>query len=117
MPAIDFRVLRAAIALDAVLKLSGFVCLQRRGGQARGSCPIHAPKRTGGRSFSACLDRNVYRCFHCGSAGNQLDLWAAVTRQPLHQAAIDLCEKLRRPVPWLSLPQKPLRTIKSAPAS
>jgi DNA primase len=101
MAGIDFRTLRREVALEAVLKLLGFVPLQRHGRQVRGPCPIHASKRDGSRSFSANIERNVYRCFHCGSSGNQLDLWAAATRQPLYQAAIELCEKFHRPVPWL----------------
>ena len=79
MAGIDFRTLRREVGLEAVLKLLDFVPLQRRGGQVRGACPLHEPKRRGSRSFSANLERNVYRCFHCGSSGNQLDLWAAAT--------------------------------------
>ena len=101
MAGIDFRRLCREVPLDAVLELLGFVPVRRRDGQVRGPCPIHAPQREGSRSFSANLERNVYRCFHCASSGNQLDLWAAATRQPLHQAAIELCAKLNRPVPWL----------------
>jgi DNA primase len=101
MASIDFRALRREVGLDAVLKLLDFVPVQRRGDQVRGACPIHSPQRAGSRSFSAHLARNAYRCFHCGSSGNQLDLWAAATGQPLYQAAIDLCDKLNHPVPWL----------------
>ena len=100
MAAIDYRALRAEIGLEAVLKLLGFVAAGRRGDQVRGPCPLHAP-RSGSRSFSAHLTRNAYRCFRCGSAGNQLDLWTSATGLPLHQAAIDLCVKLHRDVPWL----------------
>ncbi len=102
MPGIDFRALRSEVGMDAVLKLLGFVPVQRRAGQVRGPCPVHSPKGARSRSFSANLARNAYRCFHCGLSGNQLDLWAAATGQPLHQAAIDLCAKLNCPVPWLA---------------
>jgi len=101
MARVDYRTLRRDVALQAVLELLGFIPQRRRGGQLRGPCPIHAPRGAAGRSFSANLPRNAYRCFHCGSMGNQLDLWAAATRQPLYQAAIDLCDKLNHPVPWL----------------
>ena len=101
MAAIDYRALRADVGLEAVLKLLAFVAVGRRGDQVRGPYPLHAPQRRGSRSFSAHLTRNAYRCFRCGSAGNQLDLWAAATGQTLHQAAIDLCAKLHRDVPWL----------------
>jgi len=114
MPAIDFRALRNEVGLETVLKLLGFVPARRYGGQVRGPCPIHEAKRPGSTSFSANLSRNAYRCFRCGTAGNQLDLWAAATRQPLHQAAIDLCEKLHRPIPWL--PTRQNGPKKSTPA-
>jgi hypothetical protein len=109
MAGIDFRALRREVGMAAVLELLGFAASQARGVQVRGPCPLHRPHspasracRQAGRSFSAHLTKHAYQCFHCGSSGNQLDLWAAATRQPLHQAAIDLCEKLHRPVPRLS---------------
>jgi DNA primase len=101
MAAIDYRLLRAEVGIEAVLKLLGFVAVVRHGDQVRGTCPLHTPQRSGSRSFSAHLTRNAYRCFRCGSAGNQLDLWAAATGQPLYQAAIALCAKLHRQAPWL----------------
>jgi len=99
---IDFRIVRSQISMEMVLRLLRFVPLQRRGGQLRGPCPVHKPRSARSRSFSAHLEKNMYRCFHCGASGNQLDLWTQATGQPLYQAAIDLCEKLHRPVPWLS---------------
>ena len=42
-----------------------------------------------------------YYCHRCHRHGNQLDLWAAATRLPLHRAAIDLCRRLGREVPWI----------------
>jgi DNA primase len=115
MAGIDYRRLRSDVGMDTVLKLLRFVPAEGRGGQVRGPCPVHSPKGDGSRSFSANLARNAYRCFHCGSSGNQLDLWAAATGQPLYQAAIDLCEKLNRSVPWLASLET--RRTKSAPAS
>ena len=101
MAGVDFCMLRRQIGIDAVLGLLGFVPWQRRGGQVRGPCPIHQPRSPRSRSFSAHLGKNVYHCFRCGSRGNQLDLWAAATQQPLYHAAIELCGKLHCPVPWL----------------
>lgn len=101
MAHIDFRTLRAEVDLAAVLDLLGFIPSRRRGPQLRGPCPLHAQRRPRSRSFSANLEKNVYRCFHCGSKGNHLDLWAAATHQPLRHAAIDLCKKLHHPVPRL----------------
>ena len=115
MAGIDYRLLRAEVGIVPVLELLGFVASQRRGVQVRGPCPIHGSSSPGSRSFSADLRRNVYRCFGCGSSGNPLDLWVAATRQPLYQAAVALCGRLRRPVPLLSRPQRGPK--KSAPAS
>lgn len=112
MAGIDYRALRREIGIDAVLNLLGFVPAQRHGSQVRGPCPIHRSPRLESRSFSANLARNAYRCFACGSAGNQLDLWMAATQLPLHQAARDLCERLHHPPP--RLPSSPTADKKSA---
>jgi DNA primase len=101
MAGIDFGALRFEVGMATVLDLLGFVPWQRRGDQLRGPCPVHRSHSPKSRSFSVNLARNACRCFHCGLSGNQLDLWAVATRQPLYQAAIDLCEKLHRPVPRL----------------
>jgi len=113
MAGIDFQSLRREVGMEAVLKLLGFVPACRHGSQVRGPCPIHGAKRPENRSFSANLSLNAYRCFRCGSYGNQLDLWAGATAQPLHQAAMDLCEKLNHPVPLLQRSQNGRK--KSAP--
>ncbi len=46
------------------------------------------------RSFSVALDKNVFRCFHaeCSLQGNVLDLWAAVHKLPLYDAAVQLAQ-------------------------
>jgi len=115
MAGIDYPALRCEIGMDTVLKQLGFVPALVQGSQVRGPCPIHGPRRPGSTSFSANLARNAYRCFHCRSAGNQLDLWAAATQQPLYQAAIELCAKLNHPVPLL--PRRQIAPTKSAPAT
>jgi DNA primase len=104
MPGIDYRAARALVPLADVLGLLGFVPRQRHGQQLRGPCPVHRSRSTTSRVFAAHLQRQVWHCFRCGAGGNALDLWAAVTRQPLHAAAIDLCQRLGRDVPWLPPP-------------
>lgn len=104
MAGIDFRTLRCQIGMGTVLKLLGFVGSRRSGDQVRGPCPLHPRGSPRSRSFSANLEKNAYRCFHCGCAGNQLDLWVPATRRPLYQAARELCEKLNHPVPQLIKP-------------
>jgi DNA primase len=55
----------------------------------------------GSRVFSANLAKRAFRCFKCGAAGNQLDLCAKAVKKPLHEAALELCARLNREVPWL----------------
>ncbi len=101
MPGIDYRAARALLPLADVLGLLGFVPARRRGPQLRGPCPLHGGRSAASRSFAAHLGRNAWQCFGCGAGGNALDLWAAVTRQPLHAAVLKLCQRLGRDVPWL----------------
>lgn len=101
MPGVDFQRLRAEIAMEEVLRLLAFEPSARRGPQWYGCCPLHesTPKRS--RSFSVNVAHGRYYCHRCHSHGNQLDLWAAATKLPLCPAAIDLCRRLGREVPWI----------------
>jgi DNA primase len=100
MPSISYAEVRARIPLAEVLNLIGFVPCDRRGDQLRGPCPIHRSSRATSRSFSANLKLHAYKCFKCGSKGNQLDLYASVTKQGLFEAAVALCEQLHHEIPW-----------------
>ena len=100
MPGIDFARVRAEIALADVLKLIGFVPCATSRDQVRGPCPLHHAASAHSRSFSANLTRHIYRCFKCGSAGNQLELYARVTGLSLFEAAIALCRQLHHEIPW-----------------
>ncbi len=102
MPAIDYRTLRSSIRLAEVLELIDYEPRTRQGQQLRGRCPLHGSRSPTSRSFAAHLGKNVYHCFVCQAGGNALDLWVALTRQSLHAAALDLCARLGRAVPWLS---------------
>jgi DNA primase len=101
MPGIPFARVRAGIPLTDVLNLIGFVPCEGSGEQLRGPCPIHRSSTPTSRSFSANVKLHVYKCFKCGSQGNQLDLYAAVTGQSLFEAAIALCERLHHEIPWM----------------
>ena len=94
MTGIDYRLLRTAVPMEHVLRLLQYQPTCRRGEQLRGPCPIHDPQLLGlDRCFSVHLGRHVFRCFHCGAGGNQLDLWRLVHALPLHDAALDLCRQ------------------------
>jgi transposase len=92
---IDFAALRRQVTLEQVLAHLGCLTkLRGSGPQRRGSCPIHESPNPRGRTFSVHLGKNVFQCFHppCGAHGNVLDLWAAIHRLPLYEAARHLAQ-------------------------
>jgi DNA primase len=110
MPGIDYRAARADVRLAEVLALLDFVPPRGHGPQLRGPCPVHRSPVPTRRSFAAHLGKNAWHCFGCGAGSNALDLWVAVTRQPLHAAVLDLYRRLGRDVPWLRRRQRPSPT-------
>jgi DNA primase len=100
VPALDFRVVREMVSMAEVLRLLDYPLPLAAVVRMRGPCPVHRSSSSKSRTFSVHLKRNVFHCFRCGAAGNHLDLFAAVTGQRLYQAAILLCERLGRPIPW-----------------
>jgi DNA primase len=111
MPGIDLKQVRQQIPIQKVLDLLGFVPTARVGFRLRGPCPIHGSCFARSRVFSVSLVHNRYHCFKCRSAGTQLGLWATVHGLTIHAAALDLCQRLAIPVPWLTQ-QPPPRTTK-----
>jgi DNA primase len=93
MPSLDFQAIREAVSISQVLEIVGFVAAEQSGDQVRGPCPVHGSTSPASRSLSANLRRNTFQCFKCGAKGNQLDLYAAITGLPIHEAALQLCEK------------------------
>jgi transposase len=92
---VDFTWLRQQVTMAQVLEHLGVLGnLRGRGQQRRGPCPVHSQANAPEHTFSADLGKNVFRCFHadCGAQGNVLDLWAAVHRLPLYEAALHLME-------------------------
>jgi DNA primase len=102
VPGVAFDRVRALVTMEQVLSLLGFQPTTRSGSQWYGRCPLHdSGPGCRRRSFSVNVAIGRYCCHRCGSRGNQLELWAAATKLPLHQAAIDLCRRLGRDVPWV----------------
>jgi|SRR5262245_6502535 len=99
MPGIDYTEVRSLVGMADVLRLIGFESVGTQGEENRGPCPIHGSSSPTSRSFAANIRKNTFRCFKCGAAGNQLDLWAAVFKLSLYDAACDLCKKANVEVP------------------
>jgi transposase len=99
-PAVDFAFLREHVTITQVLEHLGLIGqLRGRGQQRRCTCPVHGQPTDSSRTFSVHLFKNVFRCFHaeCGVQGNVLDLWAAIHRLPLYEAALHLAETFGLP--------------------
>ena len=101
MPGVDFECVRTEITMEQVLGLLGFEPARRSRVQWYGPCPLHESGPGRHRCFSVNVALGRYSCHGCGSHGNPLELWAAATKLPLHRAAIDLCHRLGRDVPWI----------------
>jgi DNA primase len=102
MPWIDYREARRRIPMWRVLELLDWKPHTRRGDQLRGSCPIH-----GGDSrplFAVHLEKQVYYCHKCQSAGDQLKLWQVIHQRPLYPATLALCRAANLEPPWLNPP-------------
>jgi transposase len=99
-PKVDYAFLRRQVSLEQVLRHLGlFDQLRGRGQQRRGPCPLHGQGADTQPTFSANLGKNIFQCFHadCHAHGNVLDLWAAVHRLPLYEAALHLAETFHLP--------------------
>jgi transposase len=99
-PKVDFAFLRQQVTMERVLEHLGLLRhLRGRGPQRRGPCPVHSHPADPERTFSVHLGKQAFQCFHaeCAVKGNVLDLWAAIHRLPLYEAALHLAETLGLP--------------------
>ncbi len=93
---INYRQLRASVRIEAILSWMKWEASSRVGDQHRGPCPlctasrIEPPRPGARREFSVNTQRNIYRCFRCGSVGNALDLWSRYRKLPLYEAAQEI---------------------------
>jgi transposase len=99
-PKVDFAFLRQQVTMEQVLQQLGLLdTLRGRGLQRRGPCPLHGQPDNRQPTFSAHLGKHLFQCFHadCRAQGNVLDLWAAVQKLPLYEAALHLAETFGLP--------------------
>jgi transposase len=97
---LDFAHLKSQLTMARVVEHLGLK-LRGEGAQRRGPCPLHQGDGRG-RTFSVNLEQHVYHCFatQCGSQGDVLDLWAALHKLSLREAALDLVNTFNlEPVP------------------
>jgi transposase len=103
-PKVDFAFLRQQLTMEQVLQHLGILGLFRgKAQQRRGPCPIHAatPDTMPIKKYtcSVQLAKNLFHCFQadCAAQGNVLDLWAAVHRLPLYEAALHIAATFQVP--------------------
>lgn len=85
---VDFRAIKQAVSLQAVLDRYGINWLRKNKDELRGRCPIH--KGDGERSFHVNTAKNAFQCFSCKARGNVLDFVAAMEKCSVRDAALRL---------------------------
>jgi len=71
------------------------------GGAWCGRCPSHESTSRHRRSLWVNVAVGGDFCLHCHSHDDQLVLWAAAMRLPLHQTTVDFCHRLDRDITWI----------------
>lgn len=85
---VDFRAVKQAVSMEAILRYYQVPNLRRQHGQLQGRCPIHRGQRDD--SFRASLSKNAFQCFVCKAHGNVMDFVAAMEKCSLREAACKL---------------------------
>jgi DNA primase len=85
---VDFKAIKAAIAMEQVLQHYGLLeNFKRSGDTLSGPCPIH--KGTNPTQFRVSISKNIWNCFsECKHGGNVLDFIARMEKITIHAAAL-----------------------------
>ncbi len=81
---------------DIVDLISGYVQLERKGGNYFGLCPFH-PEKT--PSFSVHPGKGIFHCFGCGAGGNAFTFLQLHDKLSFAEAARELAQKCGIPLP------------------
>ena len=87
---VDFRAIKAAVTMQAILDRYKINWLRKSGGELRGRCPIHEGE--GGDAFHVSVTKNAFHCFSCKARGNVLDFVAAMEKCSVRVAAARMQE-------------------------
>src|SRR4051794_13693799 len=85
---VDFKAIKAAVSMQAILGRYGVNWLRKNGEELRGRGPIH--QGDGQSTFHAHLSKNVFNCFSCKAHGNVLDFVAAMEKCSVRDAAVKI---------------------------
>ena len=75
---------------DIVDLISGYVQLERKGGNWFGLCPFHGEKTA---SFSVHPGKGIFHCFGCGVGGNAFTFLQLHDKLSFHEAARELARR------------------------
>ena len=93
----DQRFLDELIARsDIVDVVSGYVALQRKGGNLFGLCPFHNEKTP---SFSVSPDKQIYHCFGCKKGGGVINFIMEIENLSFPDAVAFLARRANMPLP------------------
>mgnify|MGYP003222575912 CR=1 FL=1 len=93
----DQRFLDELIARsDIVDVVSGYVALQRKGGNLFGLCPFHNEKTP---SFSVSPDKQIYHCFGCKKGGGVINFIMEIENLTFPEAVRFLAKRANLPAP------------------
>ena len=99
----DQRFLDELIARsDIVDVVSGYVALQRKGGNLFGLCPFHNEKTP---SFSVSPDKQIYHCFGCKKGGGVINFIMEIENLTFPEAVRFLAKRANLPMPEDDGPQ------------
>lgn len=87
---VDFKAVKTAVPIAAVLQRYGIQGLKQLGAELRGRCPIH--QGDGTDAFHVNTEKNAFQCFSCQAKGNVLDFVAAMEKCSVRDAGLKLQE-------------------------
>jgi DNA primase len=102
MPSIDYDSVKRTYPLMAYLTAMGWVANHHEGDWWTGPCPLHGHPNNRSRSFHVHEQFNGWHCHVCKVGGSVLDLSMRLKRLSITDAALDVCQTLGLPVPYLS---------------
>ncbi|MGM0507945.1 MAG: DNA primase [Fusobacteriota bacterium] len=76
--------------VDIVEVVSEYVDLKRSGKNYKGLCPFHDEKTP---SFTVTPDKNMFKCFGCGKAGNAINFYQDINNLSFLETIEDLSKK------------------------
>ncbi len=85
-------------AADIVAVISEYITLKKSGANFQALCPFHTEKTP---SFIVNVERQIFKCFGCGKAGNVFHFLMAISGIPFPEAIKQVANRYNIPLPSL----------------